>query len=151
MQPSQAGRNGVTRHIVRGVCLASAAWLLFGSIAVAQTSPLQTVPVTPLDLPIGRSFPLRADTIVTRVSIVNPAVADVVVVSDREVVINANAPGETDAIIWLANGSRTHYRISVHSPADRKQISISVHFAEVRRDLLREVGVSALWRDQRTR
>ena len=141
----------MTRHIVRGVCLASAAWLLFGSIAVAQTSPVQTVPVTPLDLPIGRSFPFRADTIVTRVSIVNTAVADVVVVSDREVVINSIAPGETDAIIWLANGSRTHYRISVHSPADRKQISISVHFAEVRRDLLREVGVSALWRDDRSR
>ena len=132
------------------MCLASAAWFLFGSVAIAQT-PAQTVPVTPLDLPIGRSFPFRADTIVTRVSIVNTGVADVVVVSDREVVINSMAPGETDAIIWLANGSRTHYRISVHSPADRKQISISVHFAEVRRDALREIGVSALWRDQRTR
>jgi pilus assembly protein CpaC len=82
---------------------------------------------------------------------VNPTVADVVVVSDREVVINSIASGETDAIIWLANGSRTHYRISVHAPADRKQISITVHFAEVRRDALREIGVSALWRDQRTR
>jgi pilus assembly protein CpaC len=141
----------VTRHIARGVCLASAAWFLAGSLAVAQPSAQQTVPVTPLDLPIGRSFPFRADTVVTRVSIVNTAVADVVVVSDREVVINSIAPGETDAIIWLANGNRTHYRISVHSPADRKQISIAVHFAEVRRDALREIGVSALWRDQRSR
>jgi pilus assembly protein CpaC len=108
-------------------------------------------PVVPLDLPVGRSFPISADTVVTRVSIVNAAVADVVVVSDREVVINSLSSGETDAIIWLANGTRTHYRISVHAPADRKQISIAVHFAEVRRDALREIGVSALWRDQRAR
>jgi pilus assembly protein CpaC len=111
----------------------------------------QTVPVRPLDLPVGRSFPIRADTTVTRVSIVNPAIADVVVVSDREVVINSLSSGETDAIIWLANGTLTHYRISVHSPSDRKQISIAVHFAEVRKDALRELGVSGLWRDQSTR
>jgi Flp pilus assembly secretin CpaC len=127
-----------------------AAWLFAGSLAAAQL-PAQEGPVTPLDLPIGRSFPIRADTAVTRVSIVNPTVADVVVVSEREVVINSLASGETDAIIWLANGTRTHYRISVHAPADRKQISIAVHFAEVRKDALREIGVSGLWRDNRVR
>jgi pilus assembly protein CpaC len=140
----------VLRPILDGVRLAVAGWLLTGTVALAQTS-LQTSVITPLDLPVGRSFPIRADTTVTRVSIVNPGVADVVVVSDREVVINSIASGETDAIIWLANGTRTHYRISVHAPADRKQISITIHFAEVRRDALRELGVSGLWRDQRTR
>ena len=139
------------RFIARGVRLAAGAVCLFtGSLASAQV-PAQQVAVTPLDLPIGRSFPIRADTSVTRVSIVNTAVADVVVVSDREVVINSIASGETDAIIWLANGSRTHYRISVHAPADRKQISLQIHFAEVRKDALREIGVSGLWRDQHTR
>ncbi len=140
----------MSRFVAARVCLAAAAWLFTGTLAVAQT-PVQEGPVTPLDLPVGRSFPIRADTAVTRVSIVNPAVADVVVVSDREVVINSLSSGETDAIIWLANGTRTHYRISVHSPADRKQIAISIHFAEVRRDALRELGVSGVWRDQRSR
>jgi pilus assembly protein CpaC len=121
------------------------------SAALTSVASAQAVRVTPLDLPVGRSFPIRADTNVTRVSIVNPQVADVVVVSDREVVINSLSSGETDAIIWLANGALTHYRIAVHSPADRKQISIAVHFAEVRRDALREIGVSGLWRDQRSR
>ena len=138
------------RLFAGGVRFAAALLFLTGPAAAAQTS-LQPTSVTPLDLPVGRSFPIRADTTITRVSIVNPGVADVVIVSDREVVINSIASGETDAIIWLANGTRTHYRISVHAPADRKQISISVHFAEVRRDALREIGVSGLWRDQRTR
>jgi pilus assembly protein CpaC len=148
-QPLKAGRNGVLRLISRGVRLLVSVVLLMTGITAAARA--QAGPVTPLDLPVGRSFPIRADTVVTRVSIVNPGVADVVVVSDREVVINSLSSGETDAIIWLADGTRTHYRISVHSPADRKQISISVHFAEVRRDALREIGVSGLWRDQRAR
>ena len=137
------------RSAFKAFCYAGLTCLVAGPFTMAAGA--QTVPVRPLDLPIGRSFPIRADTNVTRVSIVNPAIADVVVVSDREVVINSLATGETDAIIWLANGTLTHYRISVHSPADRKQIAIGVHFAEVRRDALREIGVSGLWRDQRTR
>jgi Flp pilus assembly secretin CpaC len=139
----------VLRSITHAVRLIGAACVM--TVANGAAVRAQTTPVTPLDLPIGRSFPIRADTNVTRVSIANQTVADVVVVSDREVVINSVASGETDVIIWLANGTRTHYRIQVHSPADRKQIAISVHFAEVRKDALRELGVSGLWRDQRTR
>jgi len=141
----------VQRFIARGVRLAAGAVCLFAGSLAAAPAAAQGVAVTPLDLPIGRSFPIRADTTVTRISIVNTAVADVVIVSDREVVINSMASGETDAIIWLANGTRTHYRISVHAPADRKQISLQIHFAEVRKDALREIGVSGLWRDQHTR
>jgi pilus assembly protein CpaC len=139
----------VLRSISYAVRLIGAACVM--TVANGAAVHAQTSPITPLDLPIGRSFPIRADTNVTRVSIANQTVADVVVVSDREVVINSVASGETDVIIWLANGTRTHYRIQVHAPADRKQIAISVHFAEVRKDALRELGVSGLWRDQRTR
>jgi pilus assembly protein CpaC len=149
MQTFRAVRNGVLRCAFDALCHAGLTCLVAAALSSAASA--QAAPIRPLDLPIGRSFPIRADTTVTRVSIVNPAIADVVVVSDREVVINSLASGETDAIIWLANGTLTHYRISVHSPADRKQIAISIHFAEVRRDALREIGVSGLWRDQRTR
>jgi len=85
------------------------------------------------------------------VSIANPDVADVVVVGSREMVINAKTAGETDAILWLANGARQHFRVSVHSPADRLQIALYVKIAEVRRDLLREIGVSGLFRDSHNR
>ncbi len=118
--------------------------------APARAQQPQT-PVTPLDLPVGRSYPIRTDANVTRISIADPEVADVLAVSENEVVINSMKPGETDAIIWLADGTRTHYRIQVHSPSDRKQIAIGVKFAEVRRDALRNIGFSGLWRDQRTR
>src|SRR4026207_191865 len=108
-EPFRAGRNGVLRITANAVRRLGAFCLV--SAALTTVVPAQAVRVTPLDLPVGRSFPIRADTNVTRVSIVNSGIADVVVVSDREVVINSLSPGETDAIIWLANGTLTHYRI----------------------------------------
>jgi pilus assembly protein CpaC len=108
-------------------------------------------PVIRIDLPIGRSYPLTTPTSITRVSISNPDVADIVVVGTRELVINAKTSGETDAILWLANGSRQHYRISVHSPSDRMQVAIYIKIAEVRKDALRNIGVSGVWRNGDTR
>jgi pilus assembly protein CpaC len=117
----------------------------------AQAQQLVTVPVTPVDLPVGRSLPIQTAVPITRVSIATPEVADVVVISERELVINSLKSGETDAIVWLSDGSRTHYRISVHSPSDRMQIAIAVKIAEVRRDALRQLGLSGYFRDKDTR
>lgn len=110
----------------------------------AASAAAQANQVTRIDLPIGRSHPITTTAPISRVSIAAPGVADVVVIGEREVVINALAAGETDAIIWQANGTRQHYRISVHSPADRMQIALHIKFAEVRRDALRELSVSGV-------
>lgn len=127
--------------------------LVCGLVATApvQAQQLVTVPVTPVDLPVGRSLPLQTSVPITRVSIATPEVADVIVISERELVINSLKSGETDAIVWLSDGTRTHYRISVHSPADRMQIAIAVKVAEVRRDALRQLGLSGYFRDKDTR
>lgn len=119
--------------------------------APVQAQQLVTVPVTPVDLPVGRSLPLQTAVPITRVSIATPEVADVIVISERELVINSLKSGETDAIVWLSDGTRTHYRISVHSPSDRMQIAIAVKVAEVRRDALRQLGLSGYFRDKDTR
>src|SRR6185436_15191806 len=129
--------------------IALVAIVLSGRTRLAAQQP--SLPVTSLDLPVGRSFPLRTDANVLRVSIADPTVADVVLISESEVVINSLKTGETDAILWLANNTRIHYRISVHSPSDRKQIAISVKFAEVRRSALRNLGLSGYWKDSHAR
>lgn len=117
----------------------------------ASISSAQPGAITKVDLPIGRAYPLTTPVAITRVSIANPDVADVVVVSSRELVINAKIAGETDAILWLANGSRQHFRVTVRSPEDRMQIALYIKIAEVRRDVLRRIGVSGLFRDSRAR
>jgi len=132
-----------------GVRLALVAFSL--SLVGAARAEAQEGTVTPLQLTIGRSFPISTATALTHVSVANPDVADLVVISDREVVINAKAAGETDAIVWQSNGTRQQYRVQVRSSAERKQIIVSIKFAEVRRDLLREIGFSGLFRDRNAR
>jgi Flp pilus assembly secretin CpaC len=127
-----------------GLTALSRTLLLTLALIVLSTASVaaQATQVTRIDLPIGRSYPISTAVPISRVSIAAPGVADVVVIGEREVVINALATGETDAIIWQANGTRQHYRVSVHSPADRMQIALHIKFAEVRRDALRELSVS---------
>lgn len=132
--------------------MASAASVLAGVVYAGPVRAQQSdTLVRPLSLSIGRAFPIRTDVNVTRVSIAVPEIADVIVISEREVLINCFKAGETDAILWFVDGTRAHYRISVHSPSDRKQIQIGVKFAEVRRDALRNLGVSGVYREKGTR
>jgi len=127
-------------------------WLTVLFFSLAGGRPLYAQdPIIRIDIPVGRSYPLTTTTPITRVSIANPDVADVIVVGTRELVINGKSTGETDAILWLANSTRQHFRISVHSPADRLQVALYIKIAEVRRDALRNVGVSGVYRDGGTR
>ena len=125
-----------------GLCLLASA---------APTGAQTNDPIIRVDLPIGRSIPVSTAVGITKVSIANPDVADIVVVGTRELVINAKANGETDAIFWLANGTRQHYRLSVHAPADRLQIALYIKIAEVRKDFLQNTGLSGVYRNKGTR
>jgi pilus assembly protein CpaC len=121
------------------------------SLALPVMVSAQSGPIVRLDLPVGRSYPLTTQVGITKVSIANPDVADVVVVGTRELVINSKQNGETDAIFWLSNGTRLHYRILVHAPSDRSQIALYIKVAEVRKDFTREYGLSGLYRRRGTR
>lgn len=133
--------------------------LCFSGISLAAPAPAQVAQIAqaaedvviPVNLPIGRSYPIQTTSPVAKASVANPEVADVVVIGERDIVINAKAPGETDVILWEIDAPRKHYRVSVHSATDRKQIIIAVRFAEVRRDLLRTIGLSGLYRDPNVR
>ncbi len=104
--------------------------------------------VVPITVAVGQSVPITLTQPLTKVSVANPDVADVVVISTTEVVINARAPGESDAIVWLQDGGRMHYRMAVRSTTQHRQIVISLEFAEVDRTLSRDLGLSGLYTDQ---
>ncbi len=89
----------------------------------------------------GRSRPLTLGAAVSRVMVADTTIADALVVSDRDVVFNGRKPGETDVLVW-SGGRRLHYRTVVAAAADRQQVMLAVKFAEVRRDLLKNIGLS---------
>ena len=112
------------------------------SALAAQPVIASLIPVETVSLAVGRSFPIDLAAAVTQVTIANPEIADVVVLSERSVVINAKSPGETDVLLSGATLGRRHLRISVFSAVERRQIALSVKFAEVRRTALLELGTS---------
>jgi pilus assembly protein CpaC len=131
--------------------------LLVGMAVFAFAAPLYGQAVTvgetvqPLDMAVGRSIPMSTRGPIERVSVANPQVADVVIITERELVVNALASGTTDLLIWQTDGPTSHFRVLVHSPTDRKQVLLEVVMAEVDKTLLREVGLSFLWQDQHWR
>lgn len=95
-----------------------------------------------LELGTGRSMALGDSSVISQVSVADPTVADVIVISEREVVLSGRKAGETDVILWGATTPRRHYRVTVRSSAERRQVLLGVKFAEVRRDALRAIGTS---------
>jgi pilus assembly protein CpaC len=122
-----------------------------GVYAQQQLSSVSDTAIMSVDLPVGRSYPVTTTSTITQASVASPDVADVVVIGTRDVVINGHAPGTTDVILWQADAPLRHYRINVHSAADEQQVVLAVKFAEVRRDFLRSLGLSGLYRDAHTR
>lgn len=138
------------RHVALALAtVALAAVTLHPRALTAQEAV--NVQITPIQMSAGRAQPITSPVPITRISVVNPDVADVVIISEREFVINARATGETDIILWPEGRHPVQYRIQVANSPDRSQVLLSVKVAEIRRDLLRELGLSGLFRDNNTR
>lgn len=121
-------------------------WVLPLSVLAVHTVSAQTPTPTPVEritIAVGRSLPIDLPGAVTQVTITNPDIADVVVLTERSVVLNAKAVGETDVLLSGATIGRRHLRVAVYTATDRRQIALGVKFAEVRRDALLELGVNA--------
>jgi Flp pilus assembly secretin CpaC len=129
----------------------SAALFLFVAVLPVRSAVAQDDVVTRISLPQGRSYPITTTNPITRVTVATPEIADAVVVGERDLVINAKAPGETDVIMWVTGEARRHYRVQVGSKGDRNAVLLAVRIAEVRKDLLRSLGVNGLSREGNVR
>lgn len=76
----------------------------------------------------GTSALLPQPTTVRRVSIGDPAIADAVVVSPREVLVNGRALGSTTLFVWDVNENRRIYNIEVTVDAAALQRQIRALF-----------------------
>lgn len=71
-----------------------------------------------LFLTAGKSLVVESPTVIQRVSVADPKVAEAVAISPKEVLINGLAPGETSLIIWQQGGTRLLFDLKVRpSPA----------------------------------
>jgi pilus assembly protein CpaC len=84
--------------------------LLFVATAVSSAqqalpgeAPFEKVPLT-----VGRSTVLSTDFNVLRIAVTNPAVADAVVVSPREVLVDGKGAGTVSLILWGQQGRKQY-------------------------------------------
>jgi len=61
----------------------------------------------------GKSMTLDLQAPVTRVSVSNPAIADAVVVSSQQLLINGITHGSTSLVLWFKGGSSKSYNLTV--------------------------------------
>src|SRR5271154_2456661 len=82
-------------------------WLaLLPALLFAQAAPETLTLIT------GRGHLLRFNDDVKQVVAAEPKIADVVVVSPREVMVNAKEAGKTSVIVWQ-NGEPVYYNVDV--------------------------------------
>ncbi len=87
------------------------------AVQAPAVAPQLAAPPTPLGsrpiaLVVGRGELLQFLDTVERVAVSEPAIADIVVVSPREVLLNGKGPGQTTAMIWHGNGV-SRYEVTV--------------------------------------
>jgi pilus assembly protein CpaC len=106
----------------------------------AQTTPAQTQPAqttlpahtaTTMKLIVGRGDLLRFQSDVKQVAASEPKIADVVVISPREVMVNAKGAGRATVIVWDADPEPKRYDVDV--AAD------NFEFDEFRQELIKEL------------
>ncbi len=119
-------------------------WLAAMPVRAAAQATASVDSIHRINLSVGRSLPISSKQPVLKVAVANPDIATVVVVTEHDVLISGKALGETDVVVWVTGQPRMHYRVSVRTPNDRQLVLLSVRLAEIRRDVLRQIGTSGL-------
>ena len=86
--------------------------LLWGA-ALAALALAQTGPARNIALVEGRGELLQFQRDVQKVALAEPKIADAVVLSPREVMVNAKTPGHTTLLIWETGSDPARYEIEV--------------------------------------
>lgn len=96
--------------------LLSAVLLLLRPAGAQLSASLRTQPAASehdLALVVGRGRLLRFPHSVQRVAVAEPKIADAVVVSPREIMVNAKAAGHTTLVIWEVDAEPVQYNVQV--------------------------------------
>jgi pilus assembly protein CpaC len=79
-------------------------------IAVFSSSALAAIPVNVM---VGKGTILTLKEVSKRVSIADPSVADINLLSPTEILLNGKRPGSTNLIVWDTTGKATFFDVTV--------------------------------------
>lgn len=118
--------QGARARLLRGLLCAALTGLLWtGSAAAQGISPTGVIKVAS-----GNSHLIMHPVNLNRVSIGDPEVADAVVVSPREIVINGKETGTTTLLLWDNAGGREMYTVRVTPDAATLEADLNLLFPD---------------------
>jgi pilus assembly protein CpaC len=79
----------------------------------AEVAPQQSETPETLHLMVGRSLVITSPARVRRISIADPNIADTLVVSPTQIVVNGKLPGATSLVIWDESGQNQTFDVFV--------------------------------------
>jgi len=88
------------------------------AVVVLTTGALPAQTAENLRLTLGKSIVVDYPEDVRQLSTTNPDVADVTVVTTREILVHAKGLGSTDIVVWSANNQRMFYNVAVELNVD---------------------------------
>ncbi len=103
--------------------------LLAGLALCASMLHAATMPaVERIQIGAGKTHLIDTPIDIQRVSLAAPEIAEAVPVSPRTIMLNGHAPGETSLIVWLEDGSRRQYDVTVTLPESRLEaVRLQMH------------------------
>ena len=103
--------------------------LVFGLLVFAASTASAASPeIQDLTIGAGRSLSVALAHPASRVSVANPAVADAVVVSPQELLVNGLIPGRTSLVVWSREGGAVHYQLTVKMETDELSARLAETF-----------------------
>jgi pilus assembly protein CpaC len=121
------------------LCLLGCVGLQAGQAAPQAAATPQIV--GRISVTAGRSTVLETTFDVTRIAVTNPAIADAVVVTPREVLIDGKAAGTISLIVW-GGDRRTQYEVFVEPPMSALEQQLRQLFPS--EDIHSEVGADSV-------
>lgn len=117
--------------------------LLAASAALAQAPAVTQAPATAsrdLTITVGKAVLVDSPAVIERVAVSNSDLAEAVVVTPNEVMVNGKAAGETSMIVWQEGGNRLFFDLTIQRSENRVDA--------IRRELAREMGADMVTIDR---
>jgi len=105
-QPSSAGQTQAATH-------AAAAQQVVQSAPVQRETSQESEAPQELHLLVGRSLVITSPTRIKRVSLADPAIAEAIVVSPYQVLLNGKSPGGVSLLLWDEANQSQAFEVSV--------------------------------------
>lgn len=94
---------------------------------------------------LGKSQIIQFIAPVKRVSLANPEIADALVTSPSQILVNGKAVGRTTLVVWSESEEYRVYELVIGKSPAEYQVMLKVRFAEVNRTAIKQLGMNILF------